>query len=350
MYLGQISGKPCRISPTSPNHSIIISGISGSGKSCKQNLMELQAVKEGNTIIVIDYSQNHQPQFLLSSIAEEYNSYINRIDAVKDGINLNLLLPIIQNGKRESSLNVISGNIVALSMGNSMGVKQKSALRTILEQAIKNFASNQDNESEALISAFDMYKENLACQEVYQKLYTFLHSNVLRQGNKKKIEAGKINIFDLKELDIQVASIVSEIILAYLWRLTFNIGLPKEWNKVICSLDEFQHLSIKKDSTLRTILREGRRFNLSLLLATQTLSIFNTAEIAMLNQTATRLLFRPNDNDLKKIAQTIDFEQTNYWKNELSNLQVGECIAIGNKNVCGCEISRPLKLTSEVIL
>ena len=59
MLIGYLNNKACKISPSSPNRSALISGISGIGKSCWQNFIELNEAKSGNTVIVIDYSQNH---------------------------------------------------------------------------------------------------------------------------------------------------------------------------------------------------------------------------------------------------------------------------------------------------
>lgn len=350
MFLGTFEHQPCWVSPSSPNQSVIITGLSGSGKSCKQNIAELNEVRKGNTVIVIDYSQNHQPEYLLPEIRDEYTGYVNRIDAIEDGLNLNLLKPLVgENGKQESLFNVISGNRAAFSAGSMMGPRQKSELRLVLERAIKHQNNLGLSDSDAIIMAFEEDPDNAKCQEVYERLWAILHSDVFKTGTGKTIKPGMINIFDLKGLEISAAEIVSEIILAYLWRWTYNVRLPSSWNHVTCSLDEFQHVSLKPNSTLRTILREGRRFGLSMLLATQTLSIFQPAEVAMLTQTATRLHFKPTDLDLQKVALSIDPNRYKYWMDKLAHLKVGECIAIGNKTIGGKEISSSKILSAEVI-
>ena len=83
---------------------------------------------------------------------------------------------------------------------------------------------------------------------------------------------------------------------------------------------------------------------MNLLLGTQTLDVFPPETVSLLNQSATQLYFRPSANEITKIARRIDSERPSYWSAKLRSLRVGECIAVGAKEVCGHEISRPLVL------
>lgn len=62
-----------------------------------------------------------------------------------------------------------------------------------------------------------------------------------------------------------------EILLSYLWR---SIQICSNRENVTFSMNEYQNLMIGEGSVLRNILREGRKFKINLLLATQTLSVF----------------------------------------------------------------------------
>lgn len=345
MYIGgKFEKKPCSIANSASNRSILLTGQSGSGKSCTANIVELEAVKNGDTIIGVDCSQNHQEKFLLPQIRDEYTALTHRIDAVEDGLNLSLFKALKGKEKEENLFNIISSNVTAFSAGNCMGVKQKATLRKVIEHAIKIQELYDYDDSEALVAAFNYYQEDGKCEEVYQKLWTIIHSNVFRKGEGKVILPNRINIIDLKNLEVSSAEILAEIILAYLWRITSNVGWGEEFGNIIISLDEFQHFSLKRDAVLRTILREGRRFHVSLLLSTQTTSIFQPSENAMLYQSATRLVFRPGDNELTKMAVSINPDEAEKWRKELASLKVGEFIAVGNKVIESKEYVRPLKL------
>ena len=109
-------------------------------------------------------------------------------------------------------------------------------------------------------------------------------------------------------------------------------------------IDEFQNLSAKMGAPLMRLLTEGRRFGISLLLATQSLEIFPGEIQPVLSQTATRLYFRPTDNEVKKIAKNISADSAAEWVKRLKNLKVGESVAVGDLEIAGCEIRRPILL------
>lgn len=57
IYLGTLGTNVCRISDKAANSSILINGISGSGKTTRMLQIELQSVADKNTVIVI-YTAN----------------------------------------------------------------------------------------------------------------------------------------------------------------------------------------------------------------------------------------------------------------------------------------------------
>lgn len=346
MYLGKCEGLDCIVSPTAPNSSVLITGQSGSGKSCRQNQIELAEVQSGNTVIVLDISQNHNEKDIFGPVIYKYKQHLNRIDAAKDGVGINLLSPISnQQGESESYVNFVNSNVYAFSSARQMGVGQQAILREAIETAIASQNKNCNlSDEDALRMAFSAKKKNTKWQVVYQRLWTTLNCGALRSG-KKHIQGQKINILDLSGLDILSAETLAEVVLSYFWRMAYNQGYPKDFGKVTIVVDEFQHLSIKEHSALNMILREGRKFGLNLLLTTQSLSIFSNAELSMLNQAATHLCFRPVDNELTQIAKMIDPSKKEHWRKQLMGLKRGQCLGRGNLDINGNSIQRPLLLT-----
>jgi len=346
MYLGKCEGLDCAVSPSAPNSSVLITGQSGSGKSCRQNQIELAEVQSGNTVIVLDVSQNHNEKDIFSPISYEYKQHLNRIDAVKDGIGINLLSPISnQQGQSESYVNLVNSNVYAFSSARRMGVGQQAILREAIEMAIASKNKNQNLSDEAALRmAFSEKKKNTKWQVVYQRLWIVLNCGVLRSGEKHTL-GQKVNILDLSGLDILSAETVAEAVLSYFWRMAYNQGFPKDFGKVTIVVDEFQHLSVKAYSALSMILREGRKFGLSIILTTQSLNIFSDAELSMIKQAATHLCFRPADNELTQVAKMIDPSKKEYWRNKFSGLKRGQCLGVGSLDVSGNYIQRPLLLT-----
>lgn len=180
---------------------------------------------------------------------------------------------------------------------------------------------------------------------VYQKLWTFLHCGVLETSHQC-LQVDKINVINLSELDVITQSTMAEVILHTLWRKVRFLGLPKERPRLTVVLDEFQNLPMKSNSILCNMLREGRKFGVNFLLATQSLKSFSRELQPIIGQTATQLYFRPAPSEIKAVAKTVGFEKAALWTRILSNLQVGECVAVGELQVNGAEIKRPLKLSS----
>lgn len=52
----------------SPNNSVLMTGISGSGKTCRMNQIELDAALHGKTVIILDLNQTHEYKQIFTSI------------------------------------------------------------------------------------------------------------------------------------------------------------------------------------------------------------------------------------------------------------------------------------------
>lgn len=344
MYIGKCEGKSCNIASDSPNDSIIITGISGSGKSCRQNQIELETVKNGDTVLVIDASKNHLEKDIFFKIQDVYFEKVNRINVEDDGLGLNLLTPLKNSkGKMESAHNLIFSAVSMLSATQRFGVRQQALLRSAIEQAIIVKNKCKCTDSEALEMVFTSHMKSVEWLEMYQRLWGLLESGILRDCTKV-VEPQKINIIDFAGFDISFSEKVAEMVLINLWRYASGSFLEEKYGRFIVVIDEFQHCDLGKNSILRTILREGRKFGLNLMLVTQSLEIFTPPIKAMLGQMATHLCFKPAENEIMKQARMINPERAREWREKLVNLKVGECIAIGDKEVAGVKISRPLKL------
>jgi len=121
-------------------------------------------------------------------------------------------------------------------------------------------------------------------------------------------------------------------------------------NPKIIVLDEVQNLDHGIDSPLGKMLTEGRKFGISLILATQTLSNLNKDEQDRLFQASHKLFFRPADTELRRFAQILSDvtgEKSDDWVNRLASLQRGECYSIGpvlNSSTGRLEVNRTFKI------
>lgn len=332
-YLGQVQGgKGVYISPNSPNQHVIISGISGSGKSYRIEDMEQRIVEEGGTVLVIDINGTH-------SVSSGRN--VNFISAVEDGLNLDLFdCQWVESGK-ETNSNLISYVIETLCPKKLRGVWQIAAVREAVEFAIRH---RMEFPSDVAAIAAGLKGQNTqAAMGAYNHLYDVFEGNIFRHS-PKHICPGMINVISLKGINPQSQKRISEIFLCILWRKMRMTG--KINGECTLVIDEFQILDFEQGTALFQMLTEARKYNLSLILATQTFTIFSEKQRVILNQASVKLFFQQEETDIKKIASLIGGSNKYTWETVLKRLRIGESIAIGKLQFNGRDVSQPLIIRS----
>jgi DNA phosphorothioation-dependent restriction protein DptH len=97
-------------------------------------------------------------------------------------------------------------------------------------------------------------------------------------------------------------------------------------------LDEAQNLDLTEGAPVTKYLREGRKFGLSLILATQIIRGLSSDKQSRLFQAGHKLFFRPSDTECliyaKLIANSIG-GNVDEWVTELSSLTKGQCYSLG---------------------
>ena len=141
------------------------------------------------------------------------------------------------------------------------------------------------------------------------------------------------HIFQLTGLDRISRRTIVEFVL---WDLYAHVRAHgrKDRPKVLV-LDEVQNLSQDADAPLSNYLAEARKFGISLIMATQSVSNASSQEFKdKLFLASQLLLFQPPAGSAKEYAKIIcdrlgGGESTDEWKRRLMNLAQGECYAVG---------------------
>ncbi|MBO5612550.1 MAG: hypothetical protein J5918_08145, partial [Prevotella sp.] len=89
-------------------------------------------------------------------------------------------------------------------------------------------------------------------------------------------------------------------------------------------IDEVQNQNCNKGSAIEKVLREGRKFHMSLTYATQSLSESNRDKLKTMNGAELKVYFKPDNQSAKSIARNIGVPVT-----ELTSLNKGECYIEG---------------------
>lgn len=318
--LGHISGitKSIQVSPTALNQHLLITGKSGSGKTVALKKVEEGIAIHGGRILVLNFNGTHD--------SLRGQSRVNFINTRADGIPLPLFSPVIRpDGREEDADDICEAVVDAFSNVGRLGTSQRRILSEACHMAIESRASVGDD-MKCLYTSLVAYEED-AGKTLIDKFWNLLKkAKFMTAGRLWKNE--EITVLDFSEFNVSAQMLLAEMVMAVLWRQHRIIGQQTEtpvW--IVC--DEFQALNLKEGSVLAQILREGRKFNLSLLLATQTLSTFDGGCRALLQQAGTKLYFRPSESDVRKIARNIPGIQQEKAQSMLHELAVGECLADG---------------------
>lgn len=338
IFLGMYEGQVCRIAADSPNRSVLITGISGTGKTCRMQQMEVDSALQTHKAIVFDTSSTHSKQQIFSPLQEKFESLSNRISVTEDGLYIPLLTPVnSESCKRESDFSIISAAVSAFAVPLHLGTAQTGILRDALIFALHNMDS-YSNELPAIVDG--LKHQGPMGKTVHQKLWDLLNCGVLKKS-QKNILSGRINILDLNDLERPVQTILIELFLSLLFRIKRHTEDTFVYDLF---LDECQNFNLKPNSGISQLLREGRKFGINMVLSTQSLGIFNKETLPMLSQAATKLYFKPAVKDITKVAKQLSYENWEKWQAKLKILNVGECIADGNLDISGTTVGHPLLL------
>lgn len=332
------NGLDVYIADTSPNQHIFISGMSGSGKSTRIKEILLSSFERGDTVIVFDIGgMDYYPPHAFEDLDD---TCINRISAIHDGIDLHILDDSSFDTKA-GYVSLVSYIADIISGTLRLGSQQRGSLIRAVGYAIEH-RSEHPSEMDAIAKGLKIQDTPIS-KSVYNKLWQILQCDILRDDGKD-IEKGKINVISFQGINPSTQKDLIEIVLASIWRTLRSDKTDMDDTTLI--LDEFQYLSLKQDSTLLEMLRESRKYGVSLVLSTQTVAALKKEAMASITQTAIQLYFKPTVSDIDKIAAIIDPDDTKKWVNALRGLKIGESVAMGDISIRGKGFKDPLIIQS----
>lgn len=336
MSFGRMAGTKTEVclAYNASNKHVAFIGASGGGKTTGATMSIDSIIKAGASVCGIDYSGS------LNNVTD--SDTVRRIKVREVGIPISLLTPIKRpDGSEEDVADIADGIVDIFSDVAPIGARQRAAIRKAVLEAYKN-GYKDANEFQAIGDALAM-DDSPPSVSVYDR-FRNLFEKVKTGAKVKLFEPGIFTIIDLTGFAVRTQRILAELVLAILWRYFRIWGQDMEHDMyVFC--DEFQVLSLREDGILSQILREGRKFHLALILATQTLESFNKSERAVIQQTATQLFFRPATSEINSVLKWIGAEKSPEMRKLLANLDIGECIAVGKFDVGGIKMERPIKVT-----
>lgn len=322
--------------PSLANRHLLLFGSSGSGKTYGIQCLLAEMAAQHLHSTIIDYTDGFLPNQVeqpFAAIAQPKNHYV-RIDKLplnpfrRQMQVIDPDMPAIE----ESSFDVASRVASIFTSVFSMGDQQSATLIRVLDAGIgRGHAFTLDD---LLLMLRD---EGATGETLANKLEPFVRAQPFRDSSNSawhdllNAAGGWVNILQLKGLSRDIFRIVTEFVLWDLYDYACNTGSKNRPIPIV--LDEIQNLNHGTDSPIDKMLREGRKFGLSLILATQTTSNFDQEQRDRLFQAGHKLFFKPADTEIKSFAKILSVSSRNgseaEWAERLSKLTKGQCYSLG---------------------
>lgn len=345
--------------PELPNRHLLIFGASGTGKTYTIQAIIAELSMNGINSLIVDYSSGFTRKQLEPMIVEKLfptqhivrkeplpiNPFRQQCDYIDD-----IPLP-------DTPANIAQRVTGVFSEVFTLGEQQKAILYDAIKTGVEE-DSGSFNLRKLMVKIENIKDEGgvlaVSATTVLNKLKPFVEMDPFGDETPESWERifldseSRCHILQLAGFMKDAGQLITEFSLIDLYWYYKTRGM-KDQPRVIV-LDEIQNLDHRLESPLGQFLTEGRKFGVSLVLATQTLSNFNRDERSRLFQASQKLFFKPADTEIKSFAQLLadaTNENLDYWVHQLSGLKLGECFALGyayNPGLDRLEVNKAFKI------
>jgi DNA phosphorothioation-dependent restriction protein DptH len=329
------------------NPHLLIVGESGSGKTYATQCLCAELVQQRVPVVVFDFGQG----FTLDAAPPAFKKFANpfELDAGREGININPLqvFPSDIHGPLNVAQRVAD---TFARVYPTIGVQQHAVLRDSLLEAFRDagiepevkrtwrgapprFSDLKRALEEAASSAdpsLRRYASSVASHISTVFVFNTFRANGLAIDWQTIVDSPpRTYVIQLKGLEHLLERVVTELLL---WNLIgFLEGLGPGPLRCVVVLDEAHRLSFASNSPVEKLLREGRKFGVGVVLASQQPEDFSSVAFA---NTATKLVFNITDERGSVARQIVKkaSSDTDVLKllKKASNLPRGTACMIGN--------------------
>ncbi|HCA20137.1 MAG TPA: hypothetical protein DEO40_05620 [Treponema sp.] len=303
------------------NPHILVTGMSGMGKTwfCQSTLV--QRAEEGERVLVFNYHQVCARDQMHPEVRKRYDSLVNIIK-VREGIPLPLFTPFVSpTGKVEAESATMHRICNILQVAGKLTEPQARDLFAAVKDAFsKNLYAKCGIVSVA--KKLELIGTGPSIRTL-GNLRAVFDNNVFVDGDMLESEKPIIEL-DFEGIEYDEQKAVVRLVCDFYLRLAMTMQFSE--NPLTLFIDECQNLDYGRDSTMFTIVNEGRKLGLTLLLATPSILSSKKDDMRVLNQFGTRIVFKPLPNELTKTADILDRRRKIFLTFELSDLERGKFI------------------------
>jgi DNA phosphorothioation-dependent restriction protein DptH len=324
-----------------PNRHLLIFGASGTGKTYAVQAIILELAKYFQNSLIVDYTNGfttNQLETIIRDVLKPQQHIIRReplpINPFRQQCDVIEGFELPEDPATTAQR--VSGVFAEIYQ---LGDQQKSALYTAIRDGVNEYGDSLN--LAALMQRLRVISNNggptaASAASVITKIQPFVDTTPFGVEDPKSWEKlfsdtnSRCHIIQLAGFMKEFARLITEFALIDLYRYYRAQG-DKDNPKVVV-LDEIQNLDHRLESPLGQILTEGRKFGLSLVLATQTLSNLGKDERDRLFQASHKLFFKPADTEIRTYAGILadaTEERSEEWVRRLASLKRGECYSLG---------------------
>ena len=327
--------------PDLGNRHLLIFGTSGMGKTYTVQCLLLEMGLRSLNSLIVDYTDGFTDNQLEPEISQTLNptQHIVRLQPLP--INVFRQQTDTINGQEIAEQPAVTAQRVTgvFSEVYSFGDQQKSALYQAVKQGIES--GEGDMSLGDLLPRLEVLKEEggtigSSAGSVISKLQPFIDLSPFGtedEGSWARVfsdHLSRIHILQMAGFGKDACRLMTEFALFDLYSFYRTRGSSQQPRVVV--LDEIQNLDHRLESPLGKFLTEGRKFGMSLVLATQTLSNLAADQRDRLFQASHKLFFKPAETEVKSYATILagatQVKQGD-WVKRLSQLKKGECWSMG---------------------
>lgn len=342
-----------------PNRHMIVFGASGTGKTYTIQALLWELARAGQNSLIVDYTngfstgqlepmiiENLRPvQHIVRTAPVPINPFRRQCDYIDDQP-----LPETSAGVARRVSDLFAG---VYDLGDQQRAALYNAIRDgVDEEGDKFNLSGLINRLENV--QYEGGPTAASAATLLSKIRPFVDMNPFGEEDEESWEKlytdvdSRCHIIQLAGFTRDSARLITEFSLFdfyWYYRANGNKDRPR-----VVVLDEIQNLDHRLDSPLGQLLTEGRKFGISLILATQTMSNLGKDERDRLFQASHKLFFKPADTEVRSFAQVLA-DSTNRpqaeWIERLSSLNRGECYSLGHSldgSLAKLEVGKSFKI------